>query len=150
MVEQKHIKPAEILLVEDNPGDVRLTIEAFKESQIKTNLNVIYDGEEAIKYLQRSGKYSGASQPDFILLDLNLPRKNGNEVLNEIKNDPILKTIPVVILSTSTNIDDIIQSYEGHANCYIAKPVDFGNYITVIKSIENFWFNTVNLPSKAN
>ncbi len=150
MIEQKHGKPAEILLVEDNPGDVRLTMEAFKESKIRTNLFVINDGEEAINYLHRNGKYSSAKQPDFILLDLNLPRKNGNEVLREIKKDPHLKTIPVVILSTSTNIDDILRSYEGYANCYISKPVDFGNFIDVVKSIENFWLNTVNLPSKAN
>ena len=143
-------KPANILLIEDNPGDVRLTIEALRESNIQTNLTVIYDGEEALSYLHREGKYSSSETPDFILLDLNLPRKNGNEVLSEIKNDPDLKRIPVVILSTSSSDEDIVKTYEGYANCYISKPADFGNFIDVVKSIENFWLNTVNLPPKAN
>ena len=150
MIEQKHIKKAEILLVEDNPGDVRLIVEAFKESKIKTNFKIIHDGEEAIKYLHRIGQYKDASLPDFILLDLNLPRKTGNDVLFEIKNDPTLKKIPVLIVSTSTNIDDILQSYERHANCYIKKPDNFGNFLHVVQSIENFWLNTVNLPPKAS
>lgn len=141
--------PAEILLIEDNPGDVRLTVEVFKESQIKTNLNIMSDGEETIRYVRREGKYNTALTSDFILLDLNLPKKDSVTVLKEIKNDPTLKRIPAIILSTSSNSDNIAQTYERYANCYISKPYDFGNFIEVIRSIEHFWINTVTLPPKA-
>ncbi|MCL4137252.1 UNVERIFIED_CONTAM: hypothetical protein GTU68_064817 [Idotea baltica] len=137
-----------ILLVEDNPGDVRLTKEALKEGDLYPNiqLHVVSDGEEAISYLMKKGKYENAEIPDIIFLDLNLPRKDGREVLAEIKTDPNLMMIPVVVLTTSEAEQDIQKSYQLHANCYITKPVDINQFIDVIKSIENFWFNVVKLP----
>lgn len=138
---------AEILLVEDNPGDILLTMEAFKECVHKHNITPIKDGVEAIKYLKKQEKYKDAVTPDIILLDLNLPKKDGREVLNEIKADEKLKEIPVIILSTSKNENDIIKSYELNANCYISKPVELESFINVITEIENFWFNTVRLPN---
>jgi two-component system, chemotaxis family, response regulator Rcp1 len=141
-------KPLEILLVEDNPVDVCLTEETLKDSSLVTNLSVVGDGVEALAYLRREGKYARASRPDLILLDLNLPKKDGREVLAEIKVDPRLKCIPVVVLTTSCADRDIFNVYELHANCYITKPVDLDQFSTVVKSIQNFWFTTVKLPSE--
>ena len=135
-----------ILLVEDNPADVRLTMEALKECKILNKLNVVGDGVEALAFMRREGKYINEPRPDLILLDLNLPRKDGREVLAEIKNDPILRVIPIVILTTSKAEKDILISYNLHANCYITKPVDLEQFITVVKSIENFWLTIVKLP----
>lgn len=142
--------PIEILLVEDNPGDVRLTKEALKEGKVANQINVVMDGMEAMAFLRHEGKYKNAPIPDMILLDLNLPKKNGREVLAEIKMDSKLKHIPVVVLTTSQAEKDIIMTYNMHANCYITKPVDFDQFISVVKSIENFWFTVVKLPPKEN
>lgn len=138
-----------ILLVEDNPGDVRLTQEALKEGNFsqELTLNVVPDGAEAIDYLYKTGKYEDSTDPDIILLDLNLPKKHGSEVLAEIKKSTDLRSIPVVVLTTSQADQDIEMVYNLHANCYISKPVDINEFIEVIKSIENFWFNIVKLPS---
>jgi chemotaxis family two-component system response regulator Rcp1 len=136
----------EVLLVEDNPGDVRLTREALREGKVRNNLSVAPDGVEALAFLRREGKYADAPRPDVILLDLNLPRKDGREVLEEVKSDPALRTIPVVILTSSEAERDIAQAYALHANCYITKPVDLDQFITVVKSIEDFWFTIVKLP----
>ena len=139
-------KAVEILLIEDNPGDVRLTVEALKESKIINNLNVVYDGIEALSYLQKEGIYKDKPRPDLIILDLNLPKKDGREVLGEIKSEDSLKQIPIVILTTSEAEEDIIKSYELHANCYITKPVNMEQFIKVVKSIGDFWFSIVMLP----
>lgn len=136
----------QILLVEDNPGDVRLTEEALKDSKVHTRLDVVMDGVEAMAYLRRSGKYANAPRPDIILLDLNLPRKDGRTVLAEIKEDELLRRIPVVILTTSDDEHDILRSYDLHANCYITKPLDLRQFATIVKTIENFWFQIVKLP----
>ena len=136
-----------ILLVEDNPGDVRLTLEAFKEGKVNNEINVVTDGVEALAYLRKEGQYADVHLPDVILLDLNLPKKDGYEVLAEIKQDPDLKRIPIVILTTSEAERDILQTYYMHANCYITKPVDLDQFITVVKSIETFWLNVVKLPT---
>ena len=140
--------PIEILLVEDNPGDVRLTIEALKEGKVANKINVAADGIEAMAFLLREGKYENAPKPDLILLDLNLPKKNGREVLAEIKENSHLRCIPVVILTSSQAEKDIVTTYNLHANCYITKPVDFDQFIDVVRSIENFWFSVVKLPPK--
>lgn len=140
------MKVVEILLVEDNPGDVRLTREALKECDIKNNLHVARDGEEALDFLYRRGPYHTAARPDIILLDLNLPRMDGRQVLEEIKHDPVLKRIPVVVLTTSKAEDDISRSYDLHVNCYVTKPVEMEQFIEVVKSIDHFWFNIVALP----
>ena len=139
-------KPIEILLVEDNPGDVRLTREALKDGKIRNNLSVVMDGEEVMFYLHKEGKYKDAPRPDLILLDLNLSKKNGREVLAEIKTDPNLRRIPVVILTVSKADKDIIKSYDLHANCYIIKPVNLDRFIKVVKSVEDFWLTIVKLP----
>lgn len=139
-------KPIEILLVEDNPGDVRLTIDAFKEGKVSNNFSVVEDGIEAMAYLRKEGKYTNAKRPDIILLDLNLPRKDGREVLVEVKNDEKLKRIPIVVLTTSKADEDIIKSYNYHANCYISKPVDLNEFLRVVKIIEDFWLSVVKLP----
>ena len=139
-------RPIEVLLVEDNPGDVRLTKEALKEGKVRNNLNVAVDGVEALAYLRREGKYAGSVRPDLILLDLNLPRMDGREVLEVIKADPALRNIPVVVLTSSQAEQDIVRAYDLHANCYITKPVDLDQFITVVKSIEDFWFTIVKLP----
>jgi chemotaxis family two-component system response regulator Rcp1 len=136
----------EILLVEDNAGDARLTQEAFKEGKVLNRLTVMKDGVEALAYLRRQGPYSAAKVPDLILLDLNLPRKSGREVLAEIKADVRLRTIPVVVLTTSEDTQDVARAYSQHANCYIAKPVDLEQFLRVIQSIENFWLTLVRLP----
>ena len=138
----------QILLVEDNEGDVGLVEEVFHEAKIRNKLNVAEDGEEAMLFLHKEGKFSNVPRPDIILLDLNLPRKDGREVLKEIKDDDDLKTIPVVVLTTSKAEEDILKSYDLHANSYITKPVDFDQFIRVIKSIEDFWLDVVKLPSK--
>ena len=137
----------EVLLVEDNPGDVRLTKEALKEGRLLNNVNVVGDGIEALSFLRRQDKYEQVVQPDLILLDLNLPKKDGREVLAEIKADPNLRRIPVVILTTSSAEEDILKTYDLHANCYVTKPVDLDRFMGVVKSIEDFWVSVVKLPS---
>ncbi len=136
----------EILLVEDSPGDIRLTQEALRESKLRNNLSIVKDGVEAIAFLRRQGNYADAPRPGIILLDLNLPRKDGREVLEEIKQDEDLKRIPVVVLTTSNDEMDILVSYNLHANCYITKPVDLNRFVQIVKSIEGFWFQIVRLP----
>ncbi len=136
----------EILLVEDNPGDIRLTREALRDSKMHNRLSVVEDGVEAMRFLRREEEYSNAPRPDIVLLDLNLPRKDGREVLADMKNDPILRRIPVVVLTTSDDERDIIRSYDLHANCYITKPVDLQRFIEIVKTIEGFWFSIVKLP----
>jgi chemotaxis family two-component system response regulator Rcp1 len=139
-------QPLEVLLVEDSPGDVRLTQEALKDAKVHINLRVVRDGIDAMAFLMREGAYATAARPDLILLDLNLPRKDGREVLKEIKENPELKSIPVVILTTSASEADILRSYELHANCYITKPVNLDGFLTVVKSIDSFWLSIVKLP----
>ncbi len=139
-------KPIDILLIEDNPGDVRLTQEAFSQSNLWVDLHVVVDGVEALDFLSHTGKFSKESRPDLILLDLNLPRKNGREVLEEIKSDPELRAIPIIVLTTSKAEEDIDQVYGLLANCYISKPIDFDRYAQVVKTIEYFWLNLVKLP----
>lgn len=141
-------KPIEILLVEDNAADVRLTEEALKEGKVRNNLHVARDGMEALEFLRRQGKFKDATRPDLVLLDLNLPRRDGREVLAEIKNDADLKLIPVVVLTTSSAEADILKSYKLHANCYITKPVDLEQFVSVVKSIDDFWLTVVRLPSE--
>jgi chemotaxis family two-component system response regulator Rcp1 len=138
--------PVEILLVEDNPGDVRLTKEALKEGKVYNNLHWAKDGVEALEFLRREGKQAKAPRPDIILLDLNLPKKDGREVLAVIKRDPDLKHIPVVVLTTSKAEEDVLKSYELHANCYVTKPVDLEKFIQVVQSIDRFWLTVVTLP----
>jgi chemotaxis family two-component system response regulator Rcp1 len=141
-------KAIEILLVEDNPGDVRLTLEALKTAKVANHLTVVNDGVEALAHLRRQGPYLNAATPDLILLDLNLPKKDGREVLAEIKTDEGLRKIPVVILTTSAAQEDIARTYSSHANCYITKPVDLDEFFRVVKSIEDFWLTLVKLPSR--
>jgi two-component system, chemotaxis family, response regulator Rcp1 len=141
------VKPIEILLVEDNPGDVRLTQEALKSGRLWHTLDVARDGIEAMQYLRREAGFQNATLPDLILLDLNLPKKDGREVLAEIKSDERLKVIPVVVLTTSKAEEDILKSYKLHANCYIQKPVDFPRFAEVVQSIQDFWFTVVKLPT---
>lgn len=136
-----------VLLVEDNPGDVRLTQEAFKEAKMSIKLDVTMDGAEAIKYLKKEGEYENVTTPDLILLDLNLPKKDGREVLKEVKTDDLLKRIPVVVLTTSNAEQDIMKSYNLHVNCYINKPVDFEKFFDIIQKIEEFWLTTAILPT---
>ncbi|MEH2069760.1 MAG: response regulator [Nostoc sp.] len=140
------IIPIEVLLVEDNPGDAQLTRIALEDSKISIHLNVVEDGVEAMAFLRKQEKYVTAAHPDIVLLDLNLPKKDGREVLAEIKADEKLKRIPVVVLTTSQAEEDIIKAYNLSANCYITKPVDFDQFVKIIKSIENFWFTIVKLP----
>jgi chemotaxis family two-component system response regulator Rcp1 len=140
------MNPVEILLVEDNPGDIRLTEEALKEGKIRNNLYVATDGVEAMDFLRKQNKFAGVPVPDLILLDMNLPKKSGIEVLEEIKKDPLLKIIPVVMLTTSQSEKDILKAYELFVNCFVTKPVGFESFIEVIKSIEDFWFTIVKLP----
>jgi two-component system, chemotaxis family, response regulator Rcp1 len=138
--------PIEILLVEDNPGDADLAREAMENSKIRNTLSVVVDGLEALDFLYRRGKYADAPRPDLILLDLNLPKKNGREVLAEIKCDEDLKRIPVVILTASKDEEDILKSYNLHANCYITKPIDLHQFVRVVRAIEDFWLTIVKLP----
>lgn len=137
----------EILLVEDNPGDARLTLEAFKEGKVINNLSVVNDGVEALAFLRREGAHANAPVPDLVLLDLNLPKMDGREVLATIKADERLRTIPVVVLTTSASQDDILRAYGHHANCYITKPVDLDQFLRVVQSIESFWLSLVKLPA---
>jgi CheY-like chemotaxis protein len=137
----------EILLVEDNPGDARLTLEAFKEGKVINNLSVVSNGVDALSFLRREGQYEKASVPDLVLLDLNLPKMDGREVLAAIKEDADLKSIPVVVLTTSSSQDDVARAYGHHANCYITKPVDLDQFLRVVQSIESFWLSLVRLPS---
>ena len=140
-------RAVEILLVEDNPADVRLTIEALKETKVANHVNYVLSGEDAMAYLRKQGKYIDVVRPDIILLDLNLPKKNGREVLSEVKSDPSLRRIPVVILTSSKAEEDIVKTYDLHANCYISKPVDITQFIKIAHVLEDFWFTVVKLPS---
>lgn len=141
------LRPVEILMVEDNPGDVRLTQEAFRDGRIRNHLNVVDDGEKALAYLRRQSPFADQPRPDLILLDLNLPRRDGREVLAEIKLDPELRRIPVVVLTTSQSDEDILRTYDLHANCYVTKPFEFQNFLDVVKMIEHFWLSVVSLPA---
>ena len=140
--------PIEILLVEDNPGDVRLAREALKENKVRNNLHVVEDGVLAMEFLRRQGNYQNVPRPDLILLDLNLPKKDGREVLAEIKTDTDLKRIPVVMLTISKAEEDIVRAYDSHVNCYITKPIDLDQFIKVVRSVEDFWLTIVKLPPK--
>ncbi|MER6507697.1 response regulator [Nonomuraea sp. NPDC050227] len=140
-------RPIDVLLVEDDQGDILLTREAFDLNKVRNRLNVVNDGEQAMAYLRREGAYAGAPRPDLILLDLNLPRMNGLEVLSEVKADAALRTIPVVILTTSEAEEDILHSYRLHANAYVAKPVDFEQFIRVVRQIDDFFVTVVKLPA---
>jgi len=144
----KGAKTIEVLLVEDSPGDVRLTREAFKDAKVLINLSVASDGVEAMAFLKREGAHTEAPRPDLILLDLNLPKKDGREVLEEIKQSPELMSIPVVVLTTSGSEEDVLRSYRLHANCYITKPVGLEGFLKVVNSIDNFWLSVVKLPHK--
>ena len=144
----KPLDPVEILLVEDNPGDARLTREALCDAKIHNRLHTVADGIEALKFLRREGDFAQSPRPDLILLDLNLPKKSGREVLAEIKADPVLRAIPVVVLTTSQSEEDIIRSYDLHANCFITKPVDFAQFAAIVNRIEEFWFSIVRLPPR--
>jgi chemotaxis family two-component system response regulator Rcp1 len=148
MMKHTNGRPVEILLVEDNPGDVRLMVEALKDAKVNNNLHVASNGEAAMEFLRREGNHAEAPTPDLVMLDLNLPKKDGREVLAEIKEDPDLKHIPVVVITTSAAEEDILKSYKLHANCYITKPVNFEQFIKVVHSIEEFWLTVVKLPGK--
>jgi chemotaxis family two-component system response regulator Rcp1 len=145
----RETRPVEILLVEDNPGDVRLTKEALKDGDIPHHLSVVQDGEEAMMYLRGHSPFRGAARPDLILLDLNLPKKDGRQVLEDVKNDPELKEIPIVVLTTSRADYDITSAYDLQANCYIQKPVDLNQFWAIVRWIEKFWLSTAALPSHA-
>lgn len=146
MYAHSQTKPIDILLIEDNLGDVRLTQEAFSESNLWVDFHVVVDGVEALEFLTRTGKFSKENRPDLIFLDLNLPRKDGRQVLEEIKSDPELRAIPIIVITTSKAEEDIDQVYGLLANCYISKPIDFDQYAQVVKTIEAFWLNVVKLP----
>jgi len=146
MSRERRVKPIDILLVEDNPGDSDLAREALEETKMCNELHVVRDGEQAMRFLRREGEYTDAPRPDLILLDLNLPKKDGREVLAEIKTDESLKRIPVVILTISKDEEDVLKSYNLHANCYITKPINIGQFFKVVKSIEEFWLGIVVLP----
>jgi CheY-like chemotaxis protein len=148
MNNEESSKTIEILLVEDNPADIRLAQEAFKDAKVRNILHTVGDGVEAMAFLRRQGKYADVARPDLILLDLNLPKKDGREVLAEIKTDEHLKLIPVVILTVSKDEEDILKTYNLHANCYITKPIDFEQFMKVVKGIEEFWLTIVKLPPK--
>ncbi|AQL41382.1 two-component system response regulator [Halorientalis sp. IM1011] len=138
--------PIEVLLAEDNPGDVKLTQKAFEQGNVMNNLHVVNDGIEAMQYLRQENEYADSPRPDLILLDLNMPRKDGKEVLKDIKDDPELKRIPVVILTSSEAEEDIVSSYDLHANAYLTKPVDFDGFLEVVNTIEDFWLTVVKVP----
>ncbi len=146
---EKYNRPVDILLVEDNPGDVRLTQEAFRDSRLPVKLSVVMDGEDALNYLFRRGNYADVTKPDIILLDLNIPKKDGKEVLSEIKNDDVLKYVPVVVLTTSNAEQDIVKTYNLNVNAYINKPVDFDKFFDIVQKIEAFWLMTATLPSNS-
>ncbi len=149
MTNVPNTEPIEILLVEDNPGDARLALEALKESKVRNNLHHVPDGVEAMRFLRRHGEYAGGLTPDLILLDLNLPRKDGREVLAEIKEDAKLRPIPVVVLTTSVAESDLAKSYDLHANAYVVKPIDLDRFVEIVKAIEDFWFFIVKLPQES-
>jgi len=146
MAQDQLAKPIEVLLVEDNAGDIRLTKEAFEEGKVRLNLSVVRDGVEAIAFLRKEGNFAGTARPDLVLLDLNLPKKDGREVLKDMKNDPQLLRIPVVVLTTSASDEDVLSTYGLHANCYITKPVDMDQFLKVVKLIEEFWFVVAKIP----
>ncbi len=141
-------EPIEVLLVEDDPGDVVMTQEAFADSEIANRLNVMTNGEDAIAYMRKEGEFAGATTPDLVLLDLNLPRRNGREVLQAIKEDPDLRRVPVVILTTSAAEEDVIDAYQLHANAYVRKPVDFEQFVAAVRAIDDFYVTVVRLPSR--
>ncbi|WP_417310482.1 response regulator [Devosia sp.] len=141
-------RPIEILLIEDNPADIRLTVEGLKEAKVANRLHSVLDGKTALDFLYKRGAYQDAVKPDVVLLDLNLPGTDGRTVLTQIKNDPDLRVIPVVIVTSSEAESDIIQSYEAHANCFVSKPIDFDGFMKVVRAIEDFWFTVVRLPTK--
>ena len=143
-------RSVDILMVEDNPADVELAIEALHGAQIQSNIHIVEDGVRALEYLRRNGEYRDATRPSLILLDLNLPRKDGREVLAELKNDDDLKSIPVVVLTTSDADEDVRKSYDLHCNCYVTKPYDFEDFVGVVKAIESFWLSVVKLPAKGH
>ena len=149
-MKQVNYTPIEILLVEDNEDDVILTTEAFKRGKVRNNIHVTKDGVEALAFLRREGKYAAAPRPDIILLDLNLPRMDGHELLKIVKSDPLLASIPVIILTTSKSEEDVIKTYEHHSNCFISKPVTMEDFEKVIKTVEDFWFLIVRLPQAEN
>jgi CheY-like chemotaxis protein len=140
-------QPIEVLLVEDDPGDVLLIREAFEFNKVHNNLNVVSDGEQALAYLRREGEHAGSNRPDLVLLDLNLPRKDGREVLAEVKQDAELRTIPIVVLTTSEAEEDVLKSYQLHANAYVTKPVDFERFVSIVRQIDDFFVSVVRLPS---
>lgn len=142
------VRPVNILLVEDSPGDVRLTQEILADTRIANDIHVVNDGEAAMAFLRRQGEHAEAPRPDLVLLDLNLPRKDGREVLGEMKGDESLRRIPVIVLTTSAAERDVLRSYDLHVNCYITKPIDLDEFITVVRSIEGFWLSVVRLPSE--
>ena len=148
MLEPEVVFPIEVLLVEDDPGDVLMTREAFEEHKLRNRLSVVSDGDEALAYLRQEGIHRDAPRPDLILLDLNLPRRDGREVLSEIKSDPELRRIPVVVLTTSQADEDILRSYQLHANAYVTKPVDFERFVSVVKQIDEFFVSVVKLPPR--
>lgn len=145
---ENNTRSIEILLVEDNPGDARLTLEAMRDAKVSNRIHVVEDGVEAMEYLRRQGRYSEALRPDLILLDLNLPKKDGREVLAEVKADPDLKRIPVVVLTTSRAEEDVLRAYDLHANCYVTKPVDLEQFMRIVSLIDEFWIKVVTLPGK--
>lgn len=146
MIDLAEARPIEILLVEDDPGDILITTEALEQSKLVNNLHIVENGEEAVAFLRREGEYADAVRPDLVLLDLNLPRRDGREVLAEIKADPELRRIPVVVLTTSSAEEDVLRSYDLHANAYITKPVDFANFVNVVRQVDDFFFTVVRLP----
>lgn len=150
MTQNQLAKPIEVLLVEDNAGDIRLTQEAFDEGKVRLNLSVVRNGVEAMAFLRKEGGFAGAARPDLVLLDLNLPKKDGREVLRDMKNDPQLLRMPVVVLTTSESYEDVLGTYGLHANCYITKPVDMDQFIKVVKLIEEFWFVVAKIPDGRN
>ena len=145
---ENNTQPIEILLVEDNPGDARLTLEAMREAKVRNRIHVVEDGVEAMEFLRRQGRFGDAPRPDLILLDLNLPRKDGREVLAEVKADPDLKRIPIVVLTTSRAEEDVLRAYNLHANCYVTKPVDLEQFMKIVSQIDEFWVKVVTLPPK--
>jgi CheY-like chemotaxis protein len=148
MTESLSVQPIEVLLVEDDPGDVLMTQEAFKDYKIANRLSVVNNGEDAIAYLRKQGRFADASTPDLVLLDLNLPRRDGREVLRDVKGDPALRRLPVVVLTTSDAEEDVLASYELHANAYVRKPVDFDRFVAAVRAIDDFFITVVRLPSR--
>jgi len=146
VIDRERVRPVEILLVEDDPGDTLITREALDQSKLANNLHCVVNGEEALAFVRRQGQYAHAPRPDLVLLDLNLPRRDGREVLAEIKGDPALRRIPVVVLTTSQAEEDVLRSYDLHANAYVTKPVDFDRFVSVVHQIDEFYFAVVRLP----